>query len=99
MAYIAHFESRNLDVNGLRGDAGTMKVYEGLDALPTRFERSSITIGTFDGVHRGHQALIRRAVEDAHAHGRPAVVLTFDRHPMELFRPESAPQRLTTPEQ
>ncbi|MCW3100983.1 MAG: adenylyltransferase/riboflavin kinase [Chthonomonadaceae bacterium] len=76
-----------------------MKVYEGLEAIPAPLASSSVAIGTFDGVHRGHQALIRRAVEDAHAQNRPAVVLTFDRHPMELFRPEAAPKRLTTPAQ
>lgn len=76
-----------------------MKVYEGLEAIRVPLARSSVAIGTFDGVHRGHQALIRRTVKDAHAHNRPAVVLTFDRHPMELFHPEAAPKRLTTPAQ
>src|SRR5262245_44314501 len=99
MTCITDYKTLIPDINGFRGAADAMKVYEGLEAIPAPFARSSVAIGTFDGVPRGHQALIRRAVEDAHTHGRPAVVLTFDRHPRELFCPESAPQRLTTPAQ
>jgi riboflavin kinase/FMN adenylyltransferase len=99
MTYLVDFEPAVLDASRTRRDACIMQLYEGLDALPTLFARSTVTIGAFDGVHRGHQALIRRTVADARAHGRPAVVLTFDRHPMELRSPESAPQRLTTPAQ
>jgi riboflavin kinase/FMN adenylyltransferase len=76
-----------------------MKLVEGLEAVQTPFDRSSVAIGTFDGVHLGHQAIIRRAVEDGRAHDRPSLVFTFDRHPLELLRPEAAPELLTTPEQ
>lgn len=76
-----------------------MNVYEGLDAVSAPFQHSSVAIGTFDGVHRGHQAIIDRAVADARAHDRPALVFTFDRHPSELLRPDRAPERITTPEQ
>ena len=55
-----------------------------------------VSIGQFDGVHRGHQATIRRAVETAHAAGLPAVVLTFDPHPTEVVRPGSHPPMLTS---
>jgi riboflavin kinase/FMN adenylyltransferase len=44
-----------------------------------------LTIGVFDGVHRGHQAILRRLVEGAHAAGSPAAVLTFARHPAEVL--------------
>jgi riboflavin kinase/FMN adenylyltransferase len=54
-----------------------------------------LAAGTFDGVHLGHQALIRRAMEDASACGGTAVVVTFDRHPAALLRPERAPKLLT----
>jgi riboflavin kinase/FMN adenylyltransferase len=54
------------------------------------------TIGVFDGVHRGHQALIGRAVELAHERGLPSVVLTFDPHPAEVVRPGSHPAQLTS---
>ncbi len=54
------------------------------------------TIGVFDGVHRGHQALINRAVELAHERRLPSVVLTFDPHPAEVVRPGSHPAQLTS---
>jgi riboflavin kinase/FMN adenylyltransferase len=54
------------------------------------------TIGVFDGVHRGHQALIGRAVDLARERGLPAVVLTFDPHPAEVVRPGSHPAQLTS---
>jgi riboflavin kinase/FMN adenylyltransferase len=54
-----------------------------------------LAAGTFDGVHLGHQALIRRAMEEAASYGGTAVVMTFDRHPASLLRPESAPNLLT----
>jgi riboflavin kinase/FMN adenylyltransferase len=54
------------------------------------------TIGVFDGVHRGHQGLIRRAVELAQQRGLPSVLLTFDPHPSEVVRPGSHPAQLTT---
>lgn len=54
-----------------------------------------LAAGTFDGVHLGHQALIRRAMKEAEACGGTAVVMTFDRHPASLLRPEKAPRLLT----
>jgi riboflavin kinase/FMN adenylyltransferase len=54
------------------------------------------TIGVFDGVHRGHQALIHRAVELAAERELPSVVVTFDPHPAEVVRPGSHPAQLTT---
>ena len=77
----------------------SMQIYDGLDAITTPFAASSVAIGTFDGVHRGHQAIIRRAVEDARRHDHHALVLTFDRHPIELFAPTRAPELITTPPQ
>lgn len=56
-----------------------------------------VTIGMFDGVHRGHQQIIGRAVEHARDIGVPAVVVTFDPHPSEVVRPGSHPALLTTP--
>jgi riboflavin kinase/FMN adenylyltransferase len=54
-----------------------------------------LAAGTFDGVHLGHQALICRAMEEAASYGGTAVVMTFDRHPASLLRPELAPKLLT----
>ena len=54
-----------------------------------------VAIGNFDGVHRGHQAVLARAMEASHAHGVPAVVLTFEPHPRTVFRPDQPVFRLT----
>lgn len=55
-----------------------------------------LAIGVFDGVHLGHQAVIRRAVTDAARENGTAVVVTFDPHPMRVLRPENAPRLLTS---
>jgi riboflavin kinase / FMN adenylyltransferase len=70
--------------------------WRGLDAVPTDWGRSVVTVGVFDGVHRGHQLLIGRAVAVARERGLPAVLVTFDPHPAELVRPGSHPAQLTT---
>src|SRR6478672_3999081 len=59
---------------------------------------SVLTIGTFDGVHRGHQKLIGLVVARARERGARAVVVTFDPHPRAVLTPDSAPPRLTTVE-
>jgi riboflavin kinase/FMN adenylyltransferase len=57
-------------------------------------------IGNFDGIHRGQRAIIERVVERARELGRPALVLTFEPHPLGVLRPaEAPPPRLTTPEE
>ena len=63
---------------------------------PGRYRDGFVSIGNFDGVHCGHQAMLASLVHRARSAGVPAVVLTFDPHPIELLRPESAPPRLTT---
>jgi len=57
------------------------------------------TIGNFDGLHLGQRAIIDRVVARARELGVPAVVITFDPHPLVILRPDQAPVRLTTPEQ
>jgi riboflavin kinase/FMN adenylyltransferase len=71
------------------------------DALTSAGERRGavVTIGVYDGVHLGHHAVLRLVRELADARGLAAVCVTFDRHPAEVVRPESAPRLLTTPEQ
>jgi len=59
-------------------------------------EGATVTVGTFDGVHCAHQAVLGEAVGRAGAAGRACVVVTFDPHPVEVVRPERAPLRLTT---
>jgi riboflavin kinase/FMN adenylyltransferase len=56
----------------------------------------ALTIGNFDGVHRGHQAMLARLIEAAEDLGLPPAVLTFDPHPREFFSPSNAPPRLST---
>ncbi len=58
-----------------------------------------IALGNFDGFHRGHQAVVGRAVRHAQDEGRPAIVATFDPHPVRFFKPDAAPFRLTTLDQ
>jgi riboflavin kinase/FMN adenylyltransferase len=70
--------------------------WHGLDAVPTDWGRCVVTIGVFDGVHRGHAAIIGRAVDAARAVDLRSVVLTFVPHPSEVVRPGSHPPILTT---
>jgi riboflavin kinase/FMN adenylyltransferase len=69
------------------------------DACPWANDRSVITIGAYDGVHLGHQAVIEQVRRRADDLGAKSVVVTFDRHPASIVRPESAPRLLTSPEQ
>ena len=73
-----------------------MRRWRGLDGIPYGWGRCVVTIGVFDGVHRGHQEIIGRAVERAGDTGLPSVVLTFDPHPSEVVRPGSHPPVLTS---
>ena len=57
---------------------------------------SVVTVGTFDGVHLGHRAVLEEIVRRAAASDRASVLVTFEPHPLAVLRPEAAPQRLTT---
>jgi riboflavin kinase/FMN adenylyltransferase len=72
-----------------------MRVTHGPYAASRGAARSALTIGNFDGVHRGHQAMLARVKQAALERGLPACVLTFEPHPREFFAPDSAPARLT----
>ncbi|MFH9353532.1 bifunctional riboflavin kinase/FAD synthetase [Kitasatospora sp. NPDC017646] len=71
-----------------------MQRWRGLEEIPADWGRSVVTIGSFDGVHRGHQLIIGQAVERARELGLPSVVVTFDPHPREVIRPGSHPPLL-----
>lgn len=73
-----------------------MRRWYGLDEVPRDWGRSVVTIGVFDGVHRGHQKVIGRAAELAAELGLPCVVITFDPHPDEVVRPGSHPPLLSS---
>ncbi|WP_440983058.1 bifunctional riboflavin kinase/FAD synthetase [Shinella sumterensis] len=63
--------------------------------LPEHLRGGVIAIGNFDGVHRGHQAVLQRALDIAKSRGIPALVLTFEPHPRTIFRPDTPVFRLT----
>ncbi|WP_433826862.1 bifunctional riboflavin kinase/FAD synthetase [Actinoplanes sp. CA-015351] len=74
-----------------------MQRWRGYESVPGGWGRSVVTIGVFDGVHRGHQAIIGHTVKRARDLGLQSVVVTFDPHPAEVVRPGSHPAVLTEP--
>lgn len=71
-----------------------MRIFRG---IPQQAHHASVlTIGNFDGVHLGHQALLKLLTDKARMFGLPAVVLTFEPHPREYFSPDKAPTRLAS---
>src|SRR4051812_25206473 len=77
-----------------------MRVWRSLDEVPADLEQTVVTVGNFDGVHRGHQHVVSRAHELAEQlHLRDVVAVTFDPHPIAVLRPEHAPPTLTTIDQ
>src|SRR3954464_14399773 len=75
-----------------------MSIYRySLDAaVPEDCRGGVFTLGNFDGVHRGHQALLAETVRQARDIGQPAVAVTFDPHPLQLLRPDAFQPLLTT---
>jgi len=76
-----------------------MERLDGGSAVPEALRGGIVALGNFDGFHKGHQAVVGRAVSRARIEGRPALVASFDPHPMRYFRPDSPWFRLTTLEQ
>lgn len=72
-----------------------MHLYRGLHNLPALTTDSVVTIGNYDGVHRGHQAILEQAARRADEYRCNSIVLTFEPQPLEFFRPDAAPVRLT----
>jgi riboflavin kinase/FMN adenylyltransferase len=66
-----------------------------LEQLAPADRRGAVAIGNFDGVHLGHRRIVKRLLERAHELGGPAIVLTFDPHPVRLLRPDECPPPLT----
>ncbi len=76
-----------------------MERLDGAAAVPVHLRGGIVALGNFDGFHLGHQAVVGRAVTRAREQGRPAIVATFDPHPVRHFRPDTPPFRLTTLDQ
>jgi len=76
-----------------------IQVVRGWRDLPPEQRGGAVAIGAFDGVHRGHQAVIADARETAARLGVPLAVVSFDPHPRRWFQPDAAPFRLMTPDQ
>ena len=74
-------------------------IYRSLAGIPPDFGPCAVTIGNFDGVHLGHQAILRNVIGIARAEGWRSAAVTFHPHPTKLVAPERAPRLLTTPEQ
>jgi len=73
-----------------------MLTFDSLDEVPADFGPSAVTIGKFDGVHAGHRAVLERLTELAAPLSLTTTVLTFDRNPLALLRPEASPPELTS---
>ena len=76
-----------------------MKIFKQLEDIVIPLNKAVITIGNFDGVHIGHQALLHTVVEKAHAIGGTAVTMTFDPHPMRVLNNKAHPPLITLAEQ
>ena len=76
-----------------------MERLDGGSAVPRAFRGGIVALGNFDGFHLGHQAVVAHAIRRARDERRPAIVATFDPHPVRYFRPETPPFRLTTLDQ
>ena len=76
-----------------------MRIFTSLSDVPADFGPSVVTIGKFDGVHEGHRAMVHRLRTTAAARGLASVVITFDRNPLSLLRPEVCPEPLVSTEQ
>lgn len=83
-------------IRGLRYTRALMELIRGLHTITQRHRHCVLTIGNFDGVHLGHQAVLQRVRARAAELQLPAVVMTFEPQPLEFFRPDIAPARLTT---
>jgi len=76
-----------------------VRVFTRLDEVPADLGRTVVTLGNFDGVHRGHRQVLRRVVELARERGALAVAVTFTPHPRVVHRPEAGHEDIVSPEQ
>src|SRR5271170_7036030 len=74
-----------------------MTVIHAANELKAEGKKVCLAIGFFDGVHLGHQQIIRQTIADAHLHNALAVVITFDRHPNSVVAPDRVPPLIYSP--
>jgi riboflavin kinase/FMN adenylyltransferase len=72
-----------------------MRIFRSVDEVPGKFGPSVVTVGNFDGVHCGHQQVLKEVVRRARETGSQAVAVTFEPHPLRILRPDIAPKLLT----
>ncbi len=72
-----------------------VQIFHGLDDVPADLGTTAVTIGNFDGVHRGHQHVLDTLIREARSRDARAVAVTFDPHPAFIHRPEATPELLT----
>jgi riboflavin kinase/FMN adenylyltransferase len=77
----------------------TVRLFNDIATLRAHADGPVATIGNFDGLHRGHRAIIDKVLERGRAASRPTLLITFEPHPLRVLAPERAPLRLTTPRQ
>ncbi len=71
-----------------------MRIFNGLEDVPADFGPSVVTIGNFDGVHRGHQEVLRQLVRTGWRYNAQAVAITFAPHPLQIHAPQQAPEMI-----
>lgn len=76
-----------------------MKVFDDIPTLRAHLKAPVATVGNFDGLHRGHQAIVAAVLERSRATGGSSLLITFDPHPLKILAPERAPRMLTTRKQ
>jgi riboflavin kinase / FMN adenylyltransferase len=81
-----------------RSQAAAMLVFHRIDDPALSLNASVVTLGNFDGIHLGHQALVSQTVEEARRRGAASVVVTFDPHPLKVLAPGRAPPLILTAE-
>lgn len=72
-----------------------MKIFRGIDSVEKLKDGTAVTIGVYDGVHKGHQAVISKLIKQANEKGLKTIAVTFDPHPLDILRPKKYPTILT----
>ncbi len=76
-----------------------MQIYKGLEHIRKTFQNTAVTIGNFDGVHKGHQAILHQVIEKAESIGGTSMAITFDPHPIRVLKKNGDPPVITLFEQ